>query len=101
MKNSSYSSSSEVPSIAPSGMGAAVDALIRRRQATKKREQWEDNGHPLKKVVRKNSCLGQPLALALLTGLSQSFSTIDLGCKEKSPQVYGNGKANKQIQDSL
>jgi len=53
MKNSTNSSSSKVPSIAPSGMGAAVDALIWRSQTTTKREKWEDDGHPLKKVVRK------------------------------------------------
>lgn len=38
-----------------------------------------------------------PVALALLAGLPQFFSTTDLGCKEKSPQVYGKLKGSKQI----
>lgn len=83
--NFGCSSSSKIPSIALSGVGATVDVLIERSQTTKKGEQQEDNGHPLKKVLRKNSCLGQLLALALLTELSQSFSSVDLGSKEKSP----------------
>lgn len=57
MKYFTYSSSSKAPSIAP-GHGCCSGYSCKEQQ-TPRREQWEDNGHPLKTVVRRDISVGQ------------------------------------------
>lgn len=57
MKYLNWSSSSKAPSIAP-GYGCCGGCSHKEEETTKKREQWEDSGGPLKMVVRRNISVG-------------------------------------------
>lgn len=64
-------------------MCAAVAALIKEEQTTKKREQWED-WSSFEDGSEKEYLCRAAVDQALLAGLPQSFSTTDLGCKKKN-----------------